>query len=320
MVNAFFTIEKQVTAHRNYTLQEAAPISPHYEYTPMTGKQCGWGSLKEGQYLHVSVACDELPNGFYKAEHTSYGITVVKQDIQIDQLVYLPDSQSDVVLKEITLFKERKQAFHDRGLLHKRGILLWGPPGSGKTCTIQMLLDLLVNKHGGIALQVEQPQLAADALQMIRKVEPNRQIVAILEDIDALVGRYGEAEYLALLDGEAQVDNIVYVGTTNYPERLDKRFTDRPSRFDTITWIGMPSEEARRTYLKAKETKWDEGELEYLISKSDKFSIAHLRELLILVKCMGYSKEDAVARISSMRFDAPSSEYAPDKDRMGFAA
>jgi hypothetical protein len=83
-------------------------------------------------------------------------------------------------------------------------------------------------------------------LQMLRAVEPERQVVGILEDVDALIERYGESEYLSLLDGEAQVDNVVYVATTNYPERLDARIVDRPSRFDTIRYIGMPSAGARR--------------------------------------------------------------------------
>ena len=62
---------------------------------------------------------------------------------------------------------------------------------------------------------------------------------------------YAESEYLSLLDGENQIGNVVYVATTNYPEKLDKRFTDRPSRFDVVQKISMPNEDGKKIlYIK----------------------------------------------------------------------
>lgn len=304
---------------RGGSLERAVP-SPHMDHTSFAGDYSGWAALKDDSYISVGVSCNELPSGLYRPVMTNIGITLSKMQIQCDQILRLPDSQSNKVVDEITTFRDRADAFKQRGLLHKRGILLWGPPGSGKTCTIQQVINLLVNKHGGIAIQVDHPKEAALALQMIRRVEKERQLVAIMEDIDALTDRYGEPEYLALLDGESQVDNIVYVATTNYPERLDKRFVDRPSRFDTIVWIGMPTADARRAYLEAKETKWDKKELDYLVESSHEFSIAHLRELLILIKCLGYEAKEAVARLSSMRLRPPDSNNSPNKKAVGFVA
>jgi SpoVK/Ycf46/Vps4 family AAA+-type ATPase len=196
-------------------------------------------------------------------------------------------------------------------------MLLWGPPGSGKTATV-MLMARDVITQGGIMCQIKEPTIAGWGLSMIRKIEPDRPIVAVIEDIDALIENHGEHPFLALLDGEAQVDNICFVATTNYPEKLDKRFVDRPSRFDTIRWIGMPTAPARQTYLATKEPSLSAEQLAEWVAKTEGFSIAHLRELVILVQCFGRPLTDALAQLEKMRTSSPKSTDAPDKPTFGF--
>lgn len=123
-----------------------------------------------------------------------------------------------------------------------------------------------------------------------------------------MVGRYGEEGYLSLLDGENQVENVIYVATTNYPERLDRRFVDRPSRFDTLRHIGMPTAEARRMYLRHKEADINDVELAAMVKASEGYSIAHLRELLVLVKCFGRDIKSATERLDGMREKQPTSD------------
>lgn len=80
--------------------------------------------------------------------------------------------------------------------------------------------------------------------------------------------------------------SILFLATTNYPERLDRRFIERPSRFDTIKHIEQPSPSSRREFLKAKEPSLSPTELDEWVELSAGFSIAHLKELVIAVKCL----------------------------------
>lgn len=262
---------------------------------------------------------DRLPAGLYRCALDNCGNPLLlKQKNDTDGLIELPDDASVQILQEFDDFWARRSAFVDRGFLHKRGFLLWGPPGSGKTSCVNLLTRRLIHDVDGILLFLDVPEVAARCLRMLRLIEPERPIVAIMEDIDALIQKYGEHEYLALLDGEAQVDRICFVATTNYPENLDRRFCDRPSRFDTIQYIGMPSAEARAAYLTAKEKSLSADEVRRWVAETDGFSLAHLKELIVAVKCLGQTFEAALERLEAMRVRRPSSEDEPTRRRAGF--
>src|ERR1700692_4013635 len=91
------------------------------------------------------------------------------------------------------------------GLIHKRGVLLWGPQGSGKTVTVQLLMKHLIAQDG-IVLLFGNPQITLAWLPMRRRIEPTRPLIIVMEDIDEMFGSYGEHDILSLLDGEKQID------------------------------------------------------------------------------------------------------------------
>jgi SpoVK/Ycf46/Vps4 family AAA+-type ATPase len=142
----------------------------------------------------------------------------------------------------------------------------------------------------------------------------------MIEDIDAIITRYGEASLLALLDGELQIDNVVTIATTNYPEQLDARFVNRPSRFDEIIYIGMPSAPAREVFLKKKNKRLASNSVELAkwVKATDGWSIAHMRELIVAIECLDNPFDETVERLKKMNDIKPNSEHADDRKSMGF--
>lgn len=284
-----------------------------------------WAS-NDSAFWRGTKTFERIPPGLYKmAVASSVGPMLTSQNIVTDNLLVLPDRVNQSILDEFESFWKKKESFREHGFTHKRGMLLYGPPGSGKTSAIQLLIQDLVNKKEGIVLFADEPQVAGHCLQMVRDIEPERPMIVIFEDIDALVYKHGENEYLALLDGEAQVDNVVFLATTNYPERLDKRFVDRPSRFDILFEVDMPTAASRDMYLREKEPQLSDEERTLWVKRTEGFSIAHLKEVIVSVKCLGRDLEHTLARLQRMIDEIPKSDkfkestvgFAPRKKESG---
>lgn len=259
------------------------------------------------------VSCDEtvktLPPGMYTTQESrSLGIYLRKETIVLDDLISLPDHTSSQIMSDVDTFWAKEDHFKKLGFVWKRGILLWGPPGSGKTSTLQQLSAKFIEK-GGICIFMNHPKILVSAVRMLRIIEPHRPIAVLMEDLDAILYEYGESDLLALMDGELQIDNVLFVATTNYPEKLDRRLVCRPSRFDIIRKVGMPTADAREVYLQTKNKRLcsDSAELADWVKQTEGFSLAHLKELIISVEVFEISVEESIKRLCMMTKHTPSS-------------
>ena len=278
-----------------------------------------WAVCGPNTYKPVSSTFPKLLSGVYSVGVSQYhGIIYQKKNICVDDLLRFPDSLSDKVLKEITTFWGKGKSFVEHGFLHRRGYLLHGPAGSGKTCLVQQIVADIVHDDGLVFQCTNHPTVFNDGLSQFRKVEPHRPVVCLFEDIDAIVEEQGEDELLTLLDGENQIDKVLNIATTNYPEKLDKRLVARPRRFDRVIEVGMPSPAVRKMYFE-KKLKVSGDELDKWVEASEGFSFAACAELVISVCCFENKFEDAVRILSEMMAaNLSSRNYDGDRNAVGF--
>ena len=147
---------------------------------------------------------------------------LIARDLQVDDLIDFADSLPAKILSEIENFWDLGEVFQRHGYLHRRGYLLYGPQGSGKSSVVHQVVHPII-KAGHCAVFCEHPGFLTRAMEVFRKIEPNRPVICLFEDIDSIIELHGDSELLQWLDGSHQINKVINIATTNYPERLDRR-------------------------------------------------------------------------------------------------
>lgn len=256
-------------------------------------------------------SASSIPAGIYTTQIPWEGPAyLLRGQFSGDKLLDLPNDPSSEVLNHIVDFWSKEEAFKELGVTYKRGILLYGPPGSGKSVTIYRLAQKL-EEYNAIMILAQSTNEAKTGISLIKKLEPNRKIVVVFEDIDGIIGRYGDEAMTHLLDGETDVNNVLFIATTNYPQRLPERLLNRPSRFDVVMRIGMPSEAARKYYIKKVVTNLL-VDIDTLVAATKGLSIAQIKEAIILIQIFDHTIEQAIDKLTTMRISESDVEEDDD--------
>jgi hypothetical protein len=284
---------------------------------------CQYNIEQGSNFRPSSKTIDILPAGLYKAQEDQYGTFFSKEHLDMSELIRVPDSIANTVIDEFDTFWKMKDRYLDRGEPHKRGFLLWGPPGSGKTCTVSFIIKDFI-AQGNIVFVFNYQLMGA--LSGFKSIEPNRKVLIVMEDIDSLIkDRHEEQAVLEFLDGSIQHSNTIVIATTNYPEDLPDRIINRPSRFDRVSYVGVPSLQDRILYLTKKSKSLSKPQIKGWAKETENWTLAHLKELILAVEIFGleYDETDeTVKRINIMRAKKEHSvQYEPEfrgSENVGF--
>jgi len=299
-----------------YKSKDDIKDQPQAETTSLSGKiqtlktgNVQW-LFKGNTLVPIGRTTAVLPAGVYNAEwdcDTQQPVPI-SRNIDVDDLFALPTPILDRVLMDVRSFWKSRDKYVQYGSVYKRGVLLYGIAGCGKSSVIMLLAKELISKYNGVVFtpqNEDQIGWTMKILPKIKEIEPEKRIIIVLEDIDSFVGKDGsfsETVLLNFLDGVGSCDGIVTIATTNYPEKLQERITNRPSRFDRRYEVGRPNAETRMFYIKnkLKKTDIDSIDINEIVAKTEGFTIDHLKEYLLSVFVLGYSHEEAFVEVNEI--------------------
>jgi len=262
-----------------------------------------------GVYVPANNTIEELPSGLYEIKNDPHrGFYLQRIERVSEELFVLPSPEIKSIIDDIKKFWDGKEIFKSYRYVHKRGILLHGDPGCGKSGIIQLCVNYVIEEMKGIVINIKdhyQVEMFDEFIPTLRKGEPDRRLVVIMEDLDALTGeeKYITSKLLNILDGIKQIEGVVYLASTNYPEKLEERVSDRPSRFDRRYRIEPPDASIRESYLRSKisEEELKKIDINEWVKVSEGFSIAHLKELVISTLVLGNPFKESLAHLKQLK-------------------
>lgn len=173
--------------------------------------------------------------------------------------VILDEGVDQMILNDVKDFLKSGGWYHNRGIPYRRGYLLYGPPGSGKTSFIQAIAGEL--DYNICLLNLSEKNMTDDRLNHLMNHIPDRSIL-LLEDIDAAFNKREQSDdqgyasgvtfsgLLNALDGVASAEECITFMTTNHPEKLDNALL-RPGRVDFKVLINNASDyQVEKMFLK----------------------------------------------------------------------
>ena len=188
------------------------------------------------------------------AHHSSWQATSWQPKRPLGSLV-LADSILEDLLADLREFYRSGAWYAERGIPYRRGYLLHGPPGTGKTTLVLALAGEL--KLSVAVLSLSSRLMSDEALRSLIDALPVATLL-LIEDVDCVFkdqrttnGETGVtlSGLLNALDGVSSREGRVLFLTTNHPEKLDPALV-RPGRVDRKVELGYATpDQARRLFL-----------------------------------------------------------------------
>ncbi|KAG6903467.1 hypothetical protein C0995_005490 [Termitomyces sp. Mi166 len=240
--------------------------------------------------------------GFWQKDH---GLWLDVQKGNWEDII-LNHNFKKALQKDVHGFFTSEKVYKELEIPWKRGLILHGPPGNGKTISLKVIMKTCEQK-GFLPLYVKsfqswmgEERSMTEVFSHARKLAP---CLLILEDLDSLINDRNRSFFLNQLDGLTGNDGLLVIGTTNHLEQLDPGLSNRPSRFDRKFNFDDPGLEERTLYAKYWQNKLKDNKdisftdrlVDDVAAATEKFTFAYLKEAFVssLVELAGFDGDDS---------------------------
>ena len=287
-INDIVTVDKEFTDFVKNRLK-GMPLSQDDEISVMI-----LGNSMDFKIKKVS------PKGIVKIERQTQ-LTILsessgdkKSGITYEQVGGLR-SEIKVMREIVELPLRHPELFTRLGIEPHSGILLYGPPGCGKT----LLAKVLASESEANMFSINGPEIMnkyygeteARLRDIFKEAKENSPSIIFIDEIDAIAPKreeaYGDvekrvvAQLLALMDGLTDRGNVIVLGATNRPDSVDPALR-RPGRFDREIEISVPNADGRLEVLQIHTRGMpiaDDVELKILASELHGYTGADMKSL-----------------------------------------
>lgn len=209
----------------------------------------------------------------------------------------------------INKFITSKNYYEENGIDYRRSVLFYGPPGTGKSQYVSNKSYELVRKLNAVVIRLETHAhveiFAEDGMREVADGLPGRFKVIVLEELSELTKHDQIRQYVVnILDSRQLRNNVLFLATTNEPERLPQNFVDRPGRLDFLRGVdsrGNDPEYIPKFYEHLIGEEYPVDDKEWTEKICDDLTPAYVKGLFITAKERNEGLKKTYQRIKKRR-------------------
>lgn len=249
----------------------------------------------------IGEVSPKLKSGVYKISwNYNKEMAFVKVIVPRQHNLYFNETEAEKrIINEVETFFGAAEQYKKLGIQHRRGFLLHGLAGTGKTSLITQIQRYVVEDLDGIVLIADNSS-GLQGLKGLTNHELNRPCVIILEDIEELYEDNG-SELLDVIDGHsASRENVIFMATTNNLGEVPDTIKQRPSRFDLVLEMPAADPVTVEHFINHFLPHLSVEKRAEIAAKAIGMPIAHVKEVAIRTEVYGDTVDNAIAIVRQL--------------------